>query len=298
MLHQLLKTKYQHPPLSSDAYTGWGKHDQRVHDADVDSATHLLMRKVIPDFARYFEQWAANASRDQKRGLRLSMEMHQRGINMRHLGAVLSLVSPNSEAATLIIVEMIKRTLKNVLRSYIRNEIKERSSAYTIKESVVLFLNTVCGSRVGSVMVPTAAAAPAPTATTTASTGSELQECTIFWQQRLPAALQLRFGVVQGALSPMMSPVPASSSSSSASSPAVGGGGAVSRMSDLPLYARLQPYLYDILQYVLQMSGLQFSSSCRHDVDRRVRVALGLLNRVVSRHSVVTIVMLTEVDDW
>ena len=217
------------------------------------------------------------------------------------LGAVLSLVSPNSEAATLIIVEMIKRTLKNVLRSYIRNEIKERSSAYTIKESVVLFLNTVCGSRAGSAMVPiaaTAAAAPAPTATTAASTGSELQECTIFWQQRLPAALQLRFGVVQGALSPMMSPVPASSSSSSSASPAVGGGGAVSRMSDLPLYARLQPYLYDILQYVLQMSGLQFSSSCRHDVDRRVRVALGLLNRVVSRHSVVTIVMLTEVDDW
>lgn len=79
------------------------------------------------------------------------------GINIRHLGLVRLHVQYNAhkvgkpanhyKAADILLVEMVKRTLKNIARLWLRDVTNaQESSDYLMKQTVVRFLNLISGS--------------------------------------------------------------------------------------------------------------------------------------------------------
>lgn len=63
----------------------------------------------------------------------------------RHLGLFFALVRPSSFAATVFLVEMAQRTLKNLLRLTLRAHIRAQASEFAIKNAVVKLLNDCSG---------------------------------------------------------------------------------------------------------------------------------------------------------
>jgi len=132
-----------------------------------------LLGPALPEplAASYFDAlgFAKQEYVTQLTGLRLNREFHKRGINMRHAGLVRWHVHPASPLSKAILVDMVQRTLKNLMRRLLRaettnemNEMEEengqdslnlhaqgshaRVSDWRTRRRVVAFLNLVSGS--------------------------------------------------------------------------------------------------------------------------------------------------------
>lgn len=141
---QLLKRTNQ-PALSPDALTGWGRADQATMDADVRAASQILC-ETIHAYAKQLD--LQNVETEQALE-EISVEMHRKGINVRHLGLLRNLVSrENVVTRNLCLVEMVKRGCKNILRALLREEIagQQGVSDHCIKARVSSFLNEISQS--------------------------------------------------------------------------------------------------------------------------------------------------------
>ena len=111
------------PPLSSDAYTNWGRLDAARHNGVVHEAyEHLLQSTVPAAFADIQTAVAANGDK-----ISLSAILHKRGVNMRLLGAVLHLAlaggDANQPVADLVAAEMVVRAVKQRFRDHCRHTV-------------------------------------------------------------------------------------------------------------------------------------------------------------------------------
>lgn len=91
-LYSLLRPEFvkQNPqPLSSDAWTLFGIHDRREHNTEVGNAVSRMRAETIPQFVKQLEERRIIPLHPED----LRDQMHSRGINMRYLGLVRSLVT-------------------------------------------------------------------------------------------------------------------------------------------------------------------------------------------------------------
>ena len=134
-------------PLSCDAFSNWGTGDENKvkHCRDVVLATNLLVTRIVPEFVTVLEHhWADIGS------VKLVQEAHLRGINVRHLGLVRSLLPTDCLVQrNVLLVELVSRTLKNLLRGFLRLLQMQRGnqpSPFLSKRMCVVFLNCVTGA--------------------------------------------------------------------------------------------------------------------------------------------------------
>jgi hypothetical protein len=115
-------------PLCSDAFTGFCRFDSRapLYSEHVSLATHVLLFKEIPEFADrageigYEFELVGFGVREFSRRFALVVELHRRGINVRHLGRV-RFLSTSPLVRLLILSECTFRVLKNSLRARMRD---------------------------------------------------------------------------------------------------------------------------------------------------------------------------------
>eukprot|EP01090_Pellita_catalonica_P018797 TRINITY_DN6182_c0_g1_i1.p1 TRINITY_DN6182_c0_g1~~TRINITY_DN6182_c0_g1_i1.p1 ORF type:complete len:798 (+),score=103.87 TRINITY_DN6182_c0_g1_i1:52-2394(+) len=131
-------------PLSSDAFSFFGKHDCATHNHEVTKATQYLLQHTIPEFAKRLEE--PNAHRITSSTQFLAM-LHRAGINIRHLGRVRSHIK-SRYLRELILREICARYIKNVLRCEMRKITTNDED--TFRRMIVDFFNLVFGSKKGS----------------------------------------------------------------------------------------------------------------------------------------------------
>lgn len=140
-------------PLSSDAYSRFsaGEGDDR-NTIEINAATDYLLREHLPLFLERFQRYHAI---DHYAWLGL---LHSHGINYRHMGSLRKLVlrlppTPNYtglDTATLILMAMIARVVKNQLSCIMRAQVKSHSQSIPgdqmLKHVAAAFFNTVFGN--------------------------------------------------------------------------------------------------------------------------------------------------------
>src|SRR3990167_2054175 len=130
-------------PLSSDAFSCWGKCNANIHDPEVRQATQFLYTTVIPEFA---ETLAKQESPNVWETVRLTELLHSSGINCRHLGRVRSALPAHCRNLhDLLATEMVARTLSALLRQLLRLEMKRTkiASQEPYKTVVIDFINAL-----------------------------------------------------------------------------------------------------------------------------------------------------------
>ena len=107
-------------PLNPDALSRWGAADPSFaeQNENVRKATQTLVQNYIPQFAEWLD---ANGSTLAAQTMKIAVEFHRNGINIRHMGLVRSLTKTYT-AKTVLLVNMVARTLKNMLRDWLRRE--------------------------------------------------------------------------------------------------------------------------------------------------------------------------------
>ncbi len=159
-------------PLSPDAGTAFSRVDPhaRARNEEIRLATKRLVEVVLPAVALELSHLPV----DELKGLHLSVFIHERGVNMRHIGYVRSCIpetadKSNQEARLLLLVEVIGRTLKNLLKDFQRRWMRSEKS--TSEQGMLFliaqFLNLVTGSHVNS---------------------------SLFWSERVLVGITQRFG--------------------------------------------------------------------------------------------------------
>jgi len=140
-------------PLSSDAYSRFsaGESDDRT-TIEINAATDYLLREHLPLFLDRFQRYHAI---DHFAWLGL---LHSHGINYRHMGSLRKLVlrlppTPNYtglDTATLILMAMIARVVKNQLSCIMRAQVKSHSQSIPgdqmLKQVAAAFFNMVFGN--------------------------------------------------------------------------------------------------------------------------------------------------------
>jgi hypothetical protein len=81
MLRPCLVFKYS-TPLSSDAFSGFGRHNEEIHNAEVWLATKYMLDVLIPNLAQVLNEGNNRVKTSQQ----LSQMLHKAGINLRYLG--------------------------------------------------------------------------------------------------------------------------------------------------------------------------------------------------------------------
>ncbi|MDP2434321.1 MAG: hypothetical protein Q8P67_01100 [archaeon] len=119
LLRPELVTGWPHP-LSSDAFSTFGKIDRSEHNSEVREVTEHLHAARIPAFASYLDEAPLEMSRAYPGHFSLVRTLHNHGLNVRHLGAIwLRVVSPQWKAV--IGLEIIARVTKNLMNSLLRD---------------------------------------------------------------------------------------------------------------------------------------------------------------------------------
>eukprot|EP01125_Pyxidicula_operculata_P023200 TRINITY_DN989_c3_g1_i4.p1 TRINITY_DN989_c3_g1~~TRINITY_DN989_c3_g1_i4.p1 ORF type:complete len:1653 (+),score=390.20 TRINITY_DN989_c3_g1_i4:723-4961(+) len=111
-------------PLCSDAFSKWMTHEPKARqlNKDVEDATMYLYENVIPEFAKWLDE---NHEKQPFEHLdELIHETHRRGINIRHLGRLRSLVK-DKNLRKIILTECVARTIKNLVRYQLRLQMSE-----------------------------------------------------------------------------------------------------------------------------------------------------------------------------
>lgn len=140
-------------PLSPDAGSAFSRADPyaAARNEEVRLATVKLLEVVIPAAATELCELPLSAIHE----LDLVVFLHTRGINMRHLGILRSCIPATKEnfvPRLKILVEIISRTLKNLLRDFQRRWMRSEKS--TSEEGmlnlITQFLNLVVGYNLNS----------------------------------------------------------------------------------------------------------------------------------------------------
>ncbi len=160
-------------PLSSDAFSFFGTHESKVHNAEVRTAFNHLMDEVIPTFAKELANKAVVVNSESD----LAREMHARGINMRYLSRVRQFLPSSDRGRAMIMTSMVSRVCKAILRKRLREvDAQYAKKGWTgpipdaaYREAVLVFFNTVFG-------------------------GSQFSG--YFWQLDVYVALFLKYGLV------------------------------------------------------------------------------------------------------
>ena len=139
------RRREKEPRLSSDALSAFvkGAGDFEQQSRDVSDATTYLVQHVVGEWAREFEK--TRISVDDKTHVSLSPLLHKSGINCRHMGLVRSLLTQEPHRSVLL-VEIVARTLKNMLRGLLRTLVKRTGRHSDLIDIVVKFLNLTVGS--------------------------------------------------------------------------------------------------------------------------------------------------------
>jgi hypothetical protein len=125
-LYQLLRLEYVRQfslPLSSDAFSFFGRDSAAQHNAEVRSATTLLHSHHLIQFSR---DLLASATLPPTSSALISA-MHTAGLNVRLLGKLRAII--NSEKSStkrekiseMLLTEMVARIYKNIIRRKLRN---------------------------------------------------------------------------------------------------------------------------------------------------------------------------------
>eukprot|EP01127_Copromyxa_protea_P019964 TRINITY_DN6585_c0_g2_i1.p1 TRINITY_DN6585_c0_g2~~TRINITY_DN6585_c0_g2_i1.p1 ORF type:complete len:2103 (-),score=378.73 TRINITY_DN6585_c0_g2_i1:26-5695(-) len=137
VLYNLLRpsfvSKYE-SPLSPNALMAWTKNDpnKEALDTAVKNATEHLLNTVIPKFAQFLDTQDPTTSQ-------LVSLVHQHGINIRHLGRVRSAVK-SQVWKDIILEECITRTIKNIVRGFLRHNTPPNNSSNKILDFIHLLL--------------------------------------------------------------------------------------------------------------------------------------------------------------
>jgi hypothetical protein len=123
-------------PDSLSAFTISDDSDASLHNDDIAAATRYLLADVVPKLADDLHHilWKAKQTASataigssissvdvftaQANALR--EESHQRGVNMRHMGAVYAMMPATCDARSILLMDMVARTCKNIARDRLR----------------------------------------------------------------------------------------------------------------------------------------------------------------------------------
>tara|TARA_R110002050_G_scaffold23910_4_gene63777 strand:+ start:270 stop:533 length:264 start_codon:yes stop_codon:yes gene_type:complete len=78
----------QYPnPLCSDGFSGFiiNDPDYKKHNDEITKATEFLETDLLPTFAKEFSGIVLSCKDEQLDGIRVTEEMHAKGINMRYV---------------------------------------------------------------------------------------------------------------------------------------------------------------------------------------------------------------------
>ena len=113
-------------PLSSDAFTAWGRMNSDIHNAEVREATQYLVDQAIPALAKALPHGSA------PQWYHLRRDFHLHGVNIRYMGLVRRVTlssgqdSGSDDAPSLwLLREMVVRVLKSTLNQKWRELIKK-----------------------------------------------------------------------------------------------------------------------------------------------------------------------------
>ncbi|KAL6070346.1 Clu domain-containing protein [Balamuthia mandrillaris] len=110
-------------PLSSDAFSNFGRHQKEVNNAEVTEAYRRLIGVIIPSFSSWLDQQPIS-----KPNIRdLISNLHRQGINVRYLGKVRSLLR-NAEWRQVLLEEMIARMVSILLKAQMRAEMQAQKT--------------------------------------------------------------------------------------------------------------------------------------------------------------------------
>jgi alpha-tubulin suppressor-like RCC1 family protein len=116
-------------PLSSDAFTAFGKHNARVHNAEVREATRSIVQRIVPAFVARLESGELLPVHSRQ----LVEMMHGAGINVRYLGVVLAQLSSTGASSrqlrALVHLELVTRVCKNTVRERMRGAIASAAAS-------------------------------------------------------------------------------------------------------------------------------------------------------------------------
>ncbi len=137
-------------PLSPDAGTAFSRADPHAmqRNEEIRLATIHLIQNVVPLVASELSEIPISILRD----MHLSVFLHERGINMRHLGYLRSCIPTTSEnnyeeARLLLLIEIVSRTLKNLLKDFQRRWMRSEKTTSDdgMYSLIAQFLNLVTG---------------------------------------------------------------------------------------------------------------------------------------------------------
>ena len=125
-------------PPSADALSnfGAGSSSEREMNRRTRAATEFLVGTVVPEAAKELDEYPPGMVTN------LPAFLHEKGINIRHLGLVFHHCS-SAAARNLLLREMVVRTLKNLMRQGARNVLKHlgRASLSSVKTLYTKVLN-------------------------------------------------------------------------------------------------------------------------------------------------------------
>ena len=137
----------------SDALTSFSNYDPEadLRNKEVERATERLIREVIPALAAKLTEMTPY----EISNLDVSVYFHSHGVNMRHLGLVRSHILPShtsNPVRTVLLLQIVTRTLKNIARDYQRRWMKceQSTSEMGLKLLLTQFINLVVGSNPNS----------------------------------------------------------------------------------------------------------------------------------------------------
>ncbi|GAM24988.1 hypothetical protein SAMD00019534_081630 [Acytostelium subglobosum LB1] len=147
-LYRLFRPEFvqtYHTPLSSDAYSPFGKVDavsMSVNNQEVLEATKHLFNTCIPTVARWMDAHVKEVQWYQH----LTEIIHREGINVRYLGIVRQHVT-DPTLKRILLTEIVARVFKNIIREDLRKKMKELKSieADSYIQVVMDFFNVILG---------------------------------------------------------------------------------------------------------------------------------------------------------
>jgi hypothetical protein len=127
--------------VSPDSFSNWGVHDKNYHDELAQLVTEFMFSVQIPKFADFLDSATMDEFQDPEFVVSNARKF---GINVRHL-AYVAMQTCSSAVRTIVLEEVIKRTLKNVVRNYMRNQsspISGDSNENMVEQKILDFLCT------------------------------------------------------------------------------------------------------------------------------------------------------------
>eukprot|EP01088_Endostelium_zonatum_P013026 TRINITY_DN2737_c0_g1_i2.p1 TRINITY_DN2737_c0_g1~~TRINITY_DN2737_c0_g1_i2.p1 ORF type:complete len:1264 (+),score=298.63 TRINITY_DN2737_c0_g1_i2:79-3870(+) len=120
-------------PLSSDAFTAWGREGRKIDNEQVINVTNNILNKEVLAFSKSeeFKTFVAVTSRNNEKES-LSKLLHKRGINARLLGILVHFLNKEqsdfiTQALPVVWTEIVARSLRAILKTSMREMPNQRT---------------------------------------------------------------------------------------------------------------------------------------------------------------------------